>query len=77
MWKVFIMTIKDLDTETLALLSKISDNWYIKFGPSRLTHFMDKDCQDCQLRELCYLLDSYDNDIRKELASRKQDEHNG
>lgn len=29
--------------------------------------------QDCQLRELCYLLDSYDNDIRKELALRKQD----
>lgn len=71
------MTIKDLDTETLALLSKISDNWYIKFRHSWLTHFMDKDCQDCQLRELCYLLNLYDNDIRKELASRKQDEHNG
>lgn len=78
------MTIKDLDTETLTLLNKLCDklnklcdNWYIKACPSWLTHFMDKDCQDCQLRELCYLLDSYDNDIRKELALRKQDEHNG
>lgn len=64
------MTIKDLDTETLTLLSKLSDNWYIKACPSWLTHFMDK---DCQLRELCYLLDRYDNDVRKELASRKQE----
>ena len=71
------MKIKDLDTDTLNLLNKLCDNWYIKSCPSWLTHFMDKDCQDCQLRELCYLLDSYDNDIRKELASRKQDEHNG
>lgn len=55
------MTIKDLDTET------------IKSCPSWLTHFMDKDCQDCQLREFCYLPDTYDNDIRKELALRKQD----
>lgn len=68
------MTIKDLDTETL---NKLCDNWYIKSCHSWLTHFMDKDCQDCKLRELCYLFDSYDNDIRKELASRKQDEHNG
>lgn len=74
---VFIMTIKDLDTETLTLLNKLCDNWYIKACPSWLTHFMDKDCQDCQLRELCYLLDCYDNDIKEELASRKQDEHNG
>lgn len=71
------MTIKDLDTETLNILNKLCNNWYIKSCPSWLTHFMDKDCQDCQLRELCYLLDSYDNDIRKELALRKQDEHNG
>lgn len=71
------MTIKDLDTETLNLLNKLYDNWYIKVYPSGLTHFMDKDCQDCQLRELCYILDLYGNDIRKELASRKQDEHNG
>lgn len=66
------MTIKDLDTETLTLLNKLCDNWYIKACPSWLIHFMDKDCQDCQLRELCYLLDRYDNDIRKELALRKQ-----
>jgi hypothetical protein len=31
---------------------------------------MDKDCQDCQLRELCYLLDRYDNDIKEELINR-------
>lgn len=68
-----IMTIKDLDTETLTLLNKLCDNWYIKACPSWLIHFMDKDCQDCQLRELCYLLDRYDNDIRKELALRKQE----
>lgn len=67
------MTIKDLGTETLNLLNKLCDNWYIKVCPSWLTHFMDKDCQDCQLRELCDLLDSYDNDIRKELALRKQE----
>lgn len=60
------MTIKDLDTETLTLLN----NWYIKACPSWLTHFMDKDCQDCQLRELCYLLDRYDNDVREELTNR-------
>lgn len=65
-----IMTIKDLDSYTLLLLSKLSDNWYVRTCPSWLTHFMDKDCQDCQLRELCYLLDCYDNDIRKELALR-------
>lgn len=67
------MTIKDLDTETLTLLNKLWDNWYIKACPSWLTHFMDNDCQDCQLRVLCSLLDSYDYDIRKELASRKQE----
>ena len=61
------MTIKDLDTETLNVLNKLCDNWYIKACPSW------KDCQDCQLRELCYMLDSYDNDIRKELALRKQE----
>ena len=71
------MTIKDLDTETLNLLNKLCDNWYIKACPSWLAHFTHNDCQDCQLRLLCYLLDCYDNDIRKELASRKQDEHNG
>ena len=73
MWRVFIMTIKDLDTETLNLLNKLCNNRYIKACPSWLTHFMDKDCQDCQLRELCYLLDHYDNDIRKELALRNQE----
>lgn len=67
------MTIKELDTEILALLSKLCDNWYAKACPSWLTYFMDKDCQDCQLRELCYLLDSYDNDVRKELALRNQE----
>lgn len=71
------MTIKDLDTETLNLLNKLCDNWYIKPCPLWPTHFMDKDCQDCQLRESCYLPDSYDNAIRKGLALRKQDEHNG
>lgn len=64
------MTIKDLDTETLILLSKLSDNWYIKSCPSWLIHFMDKDCQDCQLRELCYLFDHYDNDVKEELKNR-------
>lgn len=64
------MTIKDLDTETLILLSKLSDNWYIKSCPSWLTHFMDKDCQGCQLRELCYLLDRYDYDVKEELTNR-------
>lgn len=64
------MTIKDLDTDTLLLLNKLSDNWYSITCYSWLTYFMDKDCQDCQLRELCYLLDTYDNDIRKELALR-------
>jgi hypothetical protein len=67
---VFIMTIKDLDTETLTLLSKLRDNWYIKACPSWLTHFMDKDCQYCQLRELCYLLDRYDYDVKEELRNR-------
>lgn len=61
------MTIKDLDTETLTLLNKLINIWYIKACP------IDKDCQDCQLRELCYLLDRYDNDIRKELALRNQE----
>lgn len=68
-----IMAIKDLDTDTLILLNKLCNNWYNKACSSWLTHFMDKDCQDCQLRELCYLLDSYDNDVRKELALRKQE----
>lgn len=61
------MTIKDLDTETITLLNKLINIWYIKACP------IDNDCQDCQLRELCYLLDRYDNDIRKELALRKQE----
>lgn len=64
------MTIKDLDTETLALLSKLCDNWYTKACSSWLTHFMDKDCQDCQLRELCYLLDCYNTEIEAELIRR-------
>ena len=65
------MTIKDLDTETLNLLNKLCDNWYT--NPTWVIYCMDNDCQDCQLRELCYLLDRYDNDIRKELALRKQE----
>lgn len=64
------MTIKDLDTETLALLSKLCDSWYTKACPSWLTHFMDKDCQDCQLRELCYLIDCYNTEIEAELVRR-------
>lgn len=71
------MTIKDLDTTTLRLLYDLGNNWYIGACPEWLKHFMDKDCQDCQLRDLCYLLDCYDNDVIKELASRKQDKHNG
>ena len=70
-----IMTIKDLDTATLLLLNELADNWYTSTCPSWLTHFMDKDCQDCQLRELCYLLDCYDNDIRKELRIRREFNH--
>lgn len=64
------MTIKDLDTATLLLLNELCNNWYTRTCSSWLTHFMDKDCQGCQLRELCYLLDCYDNDVRKELALR-------
>lgn len=71
------MTIKDLDSATLLLLSKLSDNWYVRTCSPWLTHFMDKDCQDCQLRELCYLFDYYDSDIRKELALRKRGKRNG
>ena len=70
MWRAFVMTIKDLDTETLALLSKLCNNWYTKACPSWLTHFMDKDCQYCQLRELCYLLDCYNTEIEVELIKR-------
>ena len=69
------MTIKDLDTATLQLLSKLSDNWYVRTCPSWLTHFMDKDCLDCQLRELCYLLDCYDAEIRAELIKRGEFNH--
>ena len=69
------MTIKDLDTTSLNLLYDLCDNWYKGACPEWLKHFMDKDCQDCQFRELCYLLDIYDNDIRKELALRGK--HNG
>lgn len=63
------MTIKDLDASTLLILNDLCNNWYDRACPSWYTHFMDNDCQDCQLRELCYLLDFYD-DIRKELAAR-------
>jgi hypothetical protein len=70
-----IMTIKDLDTETLTLLNKQSDNWYIKACPLWSSHLMDKDCRDCRLRKLCYLLNYYDNAIKEELALRKQGEH--
>lgn len=66
------MTIKDLDIETLNLLNKLCDNWYIKACPSWLTHCEHNDCQDCQLRLLCYLLDYHHNDVRNELDSRKQ-----
>lgn len=69
------MTIRDLDTATLLLLNELADNWYTSTCPSWLAHFMDKDCQDCQLRELCYLLDCYDNDIRKELIRRGEFNH--
>ena len=58
------MTIKDLDTETLTLLNKLINIWYIKSCP------IDNNCQDCQLRELCYLLDNYDNDVKEELKNR-------
>ena len=64
------MTIKDLDTETLTLLNKLSNNWYIKACPSWLMHFMDKDCQDCQLKEFCYLLACIDYDVKEELTNR-------
>lgn len=67
------MTIKDLDTETLTLLNRLSDNWYTKACPYWLLHFMDGDCQDCQLKEFCYLLDTISNDVREELALRKQE----
>lgn len=67
------MTIKDLDTETINLLNKLCDNWYIKVCPYWQLHFMNGDCQDCQLRDLCFLLDSYDYDIRKELVLRNQE----
>ena len=71
------MTIKDLDTKTLNLLNKLCDNWYIKACPSWLKHITDNDCQYCQLRELCYLLDRYDNDIGEELALRNQEQRYG
>ena len=64
------MTIKDLDTETLTLLSKLSDIWFIKSCPTWLTQFMDKNCQECQLRELCCMLDHYDYDVKEELTNR-------
>ena len=64
------MTIKDLDTTTLRLLYDLGDNWYVGACLEWLKHFMDKDCQDCQLRELCYLLDCYDAEIRAELIKR-------
>ena len=67
------MTIKDLDTETLNLLNELCDNWYIKACPTGMPHYTHNDCQDRQLRSLSYLLDRYDNDIRKELALRKQE----
>lgn len=69
------MTIKDLDTDTLILLNKLSDNWYARTCPSWLTHFMDKDCEDCKLKRLCYLLDYYNSDIRKELRMRRDFNH--
>lgn len=68
-----IMKIKDLDTDTLTLLNKLCNNWYNKACPYWLLHFMDGDCQDCQLKEFCYLLDCIDYDVKEELASRKQE----
>ena len=73
MWKVFIMKIKDLDTETLTLLNKLCNNWYTKACPYWLLHFMDNDCGSCELKEFCYLLDTISNDVKKELASQKQE----
>ena len=64
------MTIKDLDTETLTLLNKLCNNWYDKACPSWLIHFMDKDCQDCHLKEFCYILDCIDYDVKEELTNR-------
>ena len=64
------MIIKDLDTATLLLLNELADNWYTRTCPSWLTHFMDKDCQGCQLRGLCYLLDCDCAEIRAELIKR-------
>lgn len=69
------MTIKDLDTTSLNLLYDLCDNWYTGACPEWLKHFMDKDCQDCQLRELCYLLDCYGVDIRVELIKRGELNH--
>ena len=68
-----IMTIKDLDTETLTLLNKLCNNWYNKACPYWQLCFMDGVCQDCQLKEFCYLLDCIDYDVKEELALRKQE----
>ena len=67
------MTIKDLDTETLNLLNKLCNNWYTKACPYWLLHFMDNDCSSCKLKVFCYLLDSISNDVKEELALRKQE----
>lgn len=71
------MTIKDLDTMTLLQLNTLCNNWYVRTCPDWLIHFIDKDCQDCQIRDLCYLLDCYDNDIRRELDVRSVGKTNG
>lgn len=42
----------------------------IKACSSWPTRFMDKGCQDCQLRELCCLIDYYNNDVKEELTNR-------
>lgn len=68
-----IMTIKDLDTETLTILNRLCDNWYTKACLYWLLLFMDGDCQDWQLKEFYNLLDTISNDVREELASRKQE----
>lgn len=68
-----IMTIKDLDTDTLILLNKLCNNWYNKACPYWQLCFMDGVCQDCQLKEFCYLLDCIDYDVKEELALRKQE----
>lgn len=64
------MTIKDLDSQTLTTLEDLCDIWYVKACPDWLVHFMDGECQGCELHTLCFLLDSYADYIKKELDRR-------